>query len=397
MSEETVTDKTVEFLVRRDESVPPPNLLDLVPPKSGDYNRIHWREAFDETQKDLRESVWECKSNLDPLTEKQYLGIRNKLFPSARSGQQSRYFFNRAGFKLMESMEATGVWVQLKRITTKHKKHGRRVTFVDVCGGPGSFSQALFSLAKKQDFVLKGYGITLAGVKGLDWYPDLKKSGFVATYGVDGTGDVFKLMNLEALATITKTENVLLVVADGGFTVERDVANYQETISARITYGQWLSALKLLRPGGCFVLKLFDTFSPNTRAFLYLSTFIFEKVHIVKPLHSRVVNSERYLVCKGFIGVPEGWMTYLDDYYDRGFVDNDHSPLLLPLEVMARDTVFMSGIEEMNETIAANQKIALSMIVKAAEAGETGEVPAEEDEQENPSGANKRSRPDDDE
>ncbi|EPY28263.1 cap-specific mRNA (nucleoside-2'-O-)-methyltransferase 1 [Strigomonas culicis] len=278
----------------------------------------------------------------------------------------------------MQAMQATGVWEHLRTLLPAPRKRARggrgpapkrpgdTVAFADICGGPGAFAQALLAQCRYYNLHMKGYGITLAGVEGLDWYPELLRRGFTPTYGIDGTGDVFKLANLEALASLTAASNLLLAVADGGFNVGFDVANYQETISTRITFGQWLAALKVLRPGGSFVLKLFDTFSPNSRALLFLSTFIYERVHIVKPKHSRVVNSERYLVCVNYRALPDGWMQFFDTYYEKGFPDNDHSALLIPTSLMQRDARFTDGVREMNDAIAARQKVALQMIIDAA-------------------------------
>lgn len=61
--------------------------------------------------------------------------------------------------------------------------------------------------------------MTLANVEGLDWYNSLRRKRFVTTYGVDGSGDIFSLANVEALRSMLHGYNVRLVVADGGFHV----------------------------------------------------------------------------------------------------------------------------------------------------------------------------------
>lgn len=361
---ERVEDRTLEFHLRRDPQCASP---DLAAWRGRSFPTHHWRDAFDSRQAALRQEVWACKDALDAIDAATYTATRNKLFPLAVSGS-AYHFSNRAGHKLMQCMDSTGVWEYLKEARRGGRNRSRRLAFADVCGGPGAFSQALFAVSRKHQLRLEGFGMTLAGVDGLDWYPELRKHRFTATYALDGSGDIFKLSNIEALASLTGRAGVRLVVADGGFHVDFTVANYQETISARIMYGQWLAALKILTDGGCFVLKLFDSFSPLTRAVLYLSTFVYDRVHIVKPKHSRVVNSERYLVCIGFQGVPEGWMSYFNRCYSEGFAVEDHVPDLLDSSYMHRDEVFMKDLEEMNLLIATNQKTALRMVVDAASA-----------------------------
>lgn len=362
----TVEDRSLEFILRRDPDASLPPLKSL---RGQPFTQRHWRDAFDDEQATLRTEVWALKTKLDDIAPEVYTATRNQLFPLAVSGEQ-RHFSNRAGHKLLESMESTGVWMELAKVLKgKSKKVHRELVFADVCGGPGAFSQALFNDGRRQGFKrMHGYGMTLAAVTGLDWYNHLLKSPyFTCTYGLDGTGDIFKLSNIDCLASLTAAVPLLLVVADGGFNVDFTVANYQETISSRILYGQWLAALKLLRKGGCFVLKLFDTFSPLSRAVLYLSCFLYRRVHIAKPRHSRVVNSERYLVCVDYQGYPdEDWRCYLDEYYEKGFEDEAHVPELMPAVWCLQDATFMADMREMNTIVATNQKIALQMIIDKA-------------------------------
>ncbi|AIO02813.1 methyltransferase, putative [Leishmania panamensis] len=384
----TVEDRSLEFLIRRDREAELPPLASLC---CNYFKQRHWRDAFDDEQASLREELWAVKTQLDTIPMEAYTATRNKLFPLALSGEQQQ-FSNRAGHKLLESMESTGVWMELSKLLCgKSRKRPRDFAFADVCGGPGAFSQALFKAGRKQGWRhLHGYGMTLAGVSGLDWYnPLLNSPQFTCTYGLDGTGDIFKLSNIDCLVSITKAAPMFLVVADGGFSVDFSVANYQETISSRIMYGQWLAALKLLRKGGCCVLKLFDTFSPLSRAVVYLSCFLYSRVHVAKPRHSRVVNSERYLVCVDFLGYPnEAWGRYLDCFYELGFVDNEHVPELMPREWCLQDEIFMADMRDMNMTVATNQMTALQMILNAASAVEeelkaketTTRTPAESDD-----------------
>ncbi|KAF5226310.1 putative methyltransferase [Trypanosoma cruzi] len=353
-----VTDKTVEFLLRHSASRRPPDIGSL---KEKAFERANWRDAFDKFQETERLMLWETKSELDGVDEGAYRAARDALFPFAVSGSQGAVSFgNRAGHKLREVMEATGVWEHLQRETSGQKG---AVVFADVCGGPGAFSQALFEMSRQYKLRMRGFGMTLRNVRGLDWYSSLPLEKFLPTYGIDGTGDIFNLANIEALLSLTIRERLKLVVADGGFNVPFNIANYQETLSGRILFGQWLAALKLLRPGGCFILKLFDTFSPLSRVLLYLSTYLYDRVHVVKPRHSRVVNSERYLVCLGFLGTPGPWMEYFEHCYQVGFSDNDSIPKIMPTSWVMEDKTFMKDLKQMNSTIASNQTLALKMVL----------------------------------
>lgn len=64
--------------------------------------------------------------------------------------------------------------------------------FLDVCGGPGAFSQVVMEVSQAKE----GFGITLVTKdtpKSELWYKNLlEESKFTAIYGVDETGNVYK-------------------------------------------------------------------------------------------------------------------------------------------------------------------------------------------------------------
>ena len=375
---QTVTDRTLLFDIASSEgsstaSLPLEAPSDLLP-------LIHWRDAFDGVLEAERLSLNEVKSRLDPIPESTYYNLRDLLFPLAHSGagREARHFSNRAGYKLNESMTACGVWEHLLPPASRKvasMKNKRKISFADICGGPGAFSQALFSMAPPT-VQLRGFGMTLLNGGGgdtLNWYPALtahKVHQFVATFGTEGTGNIYATENLHSFASMVSREPLLLAVADGGFDIPAEKANFQEAISGRIVFSQWLTALLLLKKGGCFVLKLFDTFAPITRSMLYLSArHFYDRVHVVKPKHSRVVNSERYLVCLGFRceALSASWRDYLLRVHAEGFTDDERAvQSLVPLKWMNNDAAFVSSITKLNSALCNNQSIGLTMILTAA-------------------------------
>lgn len=104
--------------------------------------------------------------------------------------------------------------------------------------------------------------------------------------------------NLQAVIDETKSLDIHIVVSDGGFEIKKNkegehMENYQELFSSRIIMSEILLMMKTLKTGGHFVCKLFDTFSNITASMIYVISLIFEETFIVKPLRSRIVNSER--------------------------------------------------------------------------------------------------------
>ena len=93
-----------------------------------------------------------------------------------------------------------------------------------------------------------------------------------------------------------------IVTADGGFDYSIDF-NQQERLSYHLIFAEIVTALLVQRCGGHFVCKVFDIFDMFSLKCLYLLTFFYKSVEIVKPKTSRPANSEKYIVCKGFVGV----------------------------------------------------------------------------------------------
>ena len=91
-----------------------------------------------------------------------------------------------------------------------------------------------------------------------------------------------------------------LITADGGFDFSLDFDN-QEFNMTKLLYGQVIYALCMQNRGGCFILKVFDCFMQQTIDILAILSSFYEHVYITKPQTSRYANSEKYVVCKGFL------------------------------------------------------------------------------------------------
>jgi DNA-directed RNA polymerase II subunit RPB2 len=89
--------------------------------------------------------------------------------------------------------------------------------------------------------------------------------------------------------------------------------NRAEEETADINMGQVVSGLLSLAVGGHFVTKQFTFVTPFTRSLIAIVASLFEETYITKPKTSRPLNSEVYLVGKGFKGIsPELAQALLD-------------------------------------------------------------------------------------
>jgi len=170
--------------------------------------------------------------------------------------------------------------------------------------GPGGFIEALVHLRNQPND--NYYGMTL--IDNVDnnvpgWKKSnnflLKNKNVIIETGLDGKGD---LMNPENLRyCYTKYKGTMdLITADGGFDFSVNFNN-QEKTSLKLMFCQIAFAIAMQKEKGTFIIKFFDTFTKMSIDLLYLLSIVYEQVYFVKPHTSRQANSEKYIVCKGFL------------------------------------------------------------------------------------------------
>ncbi|GMF55788.1 unnamed protein product [Phytophthora fragariaefolia] len=175
------------------------------------------------------------KQKFDKLENSSFLKARAATNLFEKLGRHR--FLNRSAMKLV-TLDFVFKWT---------KRLGQRqvaLSFADICGGPGGFSEYLLwrdgeSLDddSKRVNCIRGYGITLKGAaNNCDWrLPSELCSKFETCYGEDGTGNLYSIANIHSFRSVVRTKypnGVDLVVADGGFLDARSQSN-QRYIVAR--------------------------------------------------------------------------------------------------------------------------------------------------------------------
>ena len=132
------------------------------------------------------------------------------------------------------------------------------------------------------------------------------KANIILSYGKDGTGNLYNLQNIKYFRNQVLKDGgqVDLVSGDGGLDYSENF-NFQEQMSFHLIFCEVVSALSVLKNDGSFILKIFDIHTSNTLQILFLLSNYFDEMIITKPYTSRPANSEKYLVCKGFLGISE--------------------------------------------------------------------------------------------
>lgn len=180
------------------------------------------------------------------------------------------------------------------------------MTSFHLAEGPGGFIEALNYT--RQNHCDTYYGMTLMNDEKdtpkwnkFDKYLNDNKH-IIIQYGADGTGNLYHIENLEYVKH--RYENSIdFITADGGFDYSIDF-NKQEENSLNLVFSEICFALMMQKKGGSFVLKVFDLLSSASFELVYLLTYLYNDVFIMKPSTSRPANSEKYIVCLNFRMVP---------------------------------------------------------------------------------------------
>jgi len=228
--------------------------------------------------------------------------------------------------------------------------------------GPGGFIEALAGLRKCQHDQYVGMTIidenndpNIPGWKKTTTFLKQNPNVFIET-GADKTGNILSMDNY--LFCREKYGSTMdFITADGGFDFSLDF-NKQEINIAKLLFGQIIYALAMQKKGGCFILKLFDTFMEHSIDLLYVLSSFYEKVYLVKPQTSRYANSEKYVVCKGFTQIPfEQFAPFLQKTFEKMLLSTNsdadlyiHRFLSIPVSMC-----FLSKIEEYNAIFGQQQ------------------------------------------
>ncbi|NP_956427.1 cap-specific mRNA (nucleoside-2'-O-)-methyltransferase 1 [Danio rerio] len=313
-----------------------------------------------------------CKTVFDDLEGEEMRRARTRSNPYETI--RGAFFLNRAAMK-MANMDHVFDYMFTNPKDSQGKvltrdKEGELLYFGDVCAGPGGFSEYVLW---RRRWHAKGFGMTLKGANDFkleDFYaaPSELFEAYYGEGGIDGDGDITRPENISAFRNFvldsTEGRGLHFLMADGGFSVEGQ-ENLQEILSKQLLLCQFLTALSVVRPGGHFLCKTFDLFTPFSVGLIYLLYLCFERVSLFKPVTSRPANSERYVVCKGLKPGTDAVREYMFTinlklnqfrHSDRDVIE------VVPLDIIKGDTDFFQYMIGSNESYCAVQIKALAKI-----------------------------------
>lgn len=216
------------------------------------------------------------------------------VIPSTKCSISKIKPLSRAFFKLIEICNTFNLFEHYdnKNIKTFH-----------LAEGPGGFIEATTFLRNNKNDVY--YGMTLIDNEN-DNVPGWKKSNnflkknsnIIIESGVDNKGDLYNPDNYRKCGTMYNNK-MDFITADGGFDFSINFNN-QEYMATRLIFTEVIYAITMQKFGGSFVIKVFDLFLKSSVELIYLLSAMYDSVYIFKPNTSRIANSEKYIVCRGF-------------------------------------------------------------------------------------------------
>jgi len=254
---------------------------------------------------------------------------------------------SRSYFKMIEIIESFHlIRIENKIIKTFH-----------LAEGPGGFIEAFVN--KRNNVNDMYYGMTLLDDEDNMNIPSWKKSqqfliknpNVFIENGCTNNGDILDYNNFEYV--VGKYGSTMdIMTGDGGFDFSNDF-NKQETSISRLLFAQMCYALFLQKHNGCFVLKTFDCFFKHSIDIIYILCGYYKEIYICKPQTSRYANSEKYIICKGFIGLNDESRTYLKSCFKTMLQNKDKN--ILSYINIELPRYFVTKIEEYNAIFGQQQ------------------------------------------
>jgi 23S rRNA U2552 (ribose-2'-O)-methylase RlmE/FtsJ len=256
-------------------------------------NNIH---VFDISVTDYKN--WEYYKKIVNPYELVYTSTLYRIFPSSVCILKP---LSRSYFKMIELLHIFNCFKEHDVVKSAH-----------VCEGPGGFIEALFDASNMHGYrISTSIAMTLKSKNGFvpGWKKAnafLKKHNNVKIlYGFDNTGNIMRPENQQCFIDYSINSSyggkVDIFTADGGFDFSDDYAKQEDMIFPLLVASTKIG-FEVLKPGGCFILKIFDFYHRATTDLLYILSYHFKEWTLYKPCMSRPCNPECYFMGKGFIG-----------------------------------------------------------------------------------------------
>lgn len=363
----SLTETTIELVTLNvTEKTPEPN------PEWGDETILNQLR----TQITPNQKIWDTKIS-HFLNSHEYVDKDSKQSIIKYNQKETIYdphalypVFTRAYFKL---------WEILTDFKVFESYQNNPIKIANLAEGPGGFIQCLIDFRNRQHSAEwkqdQYFAITikkdpsrpeLAGIQdwsyplGKQYFDRINSSGYHVhlSYGREGNGDLTNATNIRSFSQEVSGQGYGcdLITGDGGINVSQSDENYnrQEYDNAILFLGEIITALKNQSKGGTFILKIYSLYYDITIQLLHILRMAYREMHLIKPKTSRPANSEKYVVCRDYLGLSpviiehllkllEEWFRIKSQQRSNYYVNSFSSLIVTP-------TNFTSSLKDFSQT-----------------------------------------------
>lgn len=260
----------------------------------------------------------EANSKFNKLLSQKIQAFGNKLLENKESTDKIRYFFSYEVVDyVMNNFDpeyVTTAWLKCYEILeafqifkVNESTENDTINYFGICEQPGAFLYCINHYVKTK-LKVKNFNFI---VQSLNPAMNRESKIFRAEselfkeyrgnydYGSDNTGDITKLENIKHYRTKYYNKRFDIITADCGLDCSDDFAA-QESNLVQVILGQFLNAIGLASLGTNYFFKLFSIYETLTAEIIYLANLLFEKVHLVRVLKTKITSGEIYCVCNNF-------------------------------------------------------------------------------------------------
>ena len=223
--------------------------------------------------------------------------------------------------KLLGDFSISQAWLKMYEIITDcnlipTQRKGIYKSF-HICEAPGTFINCInnyvFTKTKYNTFDWKAQSLHTKNSNGKgtafgDDYGLIRRHKERWDWGVDGSGDITKIMNIKHYEKVVKDmQGVELITSDCGLPMKCD--GYE-----KVAFASLLTLLHILPKGGSMVYKILTPIDePTILNLIYLAYNNFKELIFYKPVQNSQ-SREFYIVGKGYLGTDA---TILDKFFDE--------------------------------------------------------------------------------
>jgi FtsJ-like methyltransferase len=302
---------------------------------------------------DLRDGFYYLKKNLEytkskydklPITPKKIKKITSIFDPFKK--------YKPSLSRQINANNVTNAWLKCYEILCKYNIFyllGKEIVHFDNASLPGSFILAAHHYANTNyNGKYTWRASSLIDENALQDTYNLYKNYPKNWEMNDHNGDITNINVIKSIIKNNKSK-INLYTSDLGFDVSH-AYNKQEIFHMKANASQVLIAINILKPNGCCIIKHYTYFETFTQSYLLLFSKLFEKCYIYKPITSKKLNSEVYIV--GINYQPTYYKTYLNKHLYNS-IKNDTFLSFIRTEHMRsfRDFIYPSTYKIYNTQI----------------------------------------------